>query len=571
MKWVFISILMFCTAIAKASTPLSHALLSGNTLVKPESVQKIIEKIIAKNLQNDYLTESKFGKLSIQIPPSVQHLKIPKNTMLQDILTTLGIKNQIEILIDPIQTSINFGRDSLKIKVQKIGINLFKIRAHWQVKELLAKSNSLKIVVPKGVFDRTFTISSNPVKISLRPETGPITANLSMIAELNNEGAKISLDHFETNLNDNLPRLQAELGALTIDKKPFELEIISNGHSIFTDEPTVRTQFQNFEPELMKNIQKQLGSIIEEKLSVLSEALQKQDPFKISFNSNEVLDQYSVHDAAIHNLFKDISSSFNFSYIQEIPKQNLFTTQVTSQVCIASDCLSDLWENSQISSNDTAAMINSNVGVIIYESWVQDIINSAPFQKRVSEFYKNTLKSPGVLLGTDGIKIHFNPTTNAITAVLNLKIDIKATAPQKNANGFVKVFDFAEKQLADIWENIAGSGQYVYLPVEISAKIKGIQHNSQGKKTLVLQTSIPFHSDGTIANTYGYQCNVQKMNAGIRKSLLASVKSSINASIPATINISLNDPIDIAGIKFSINQIMITANKGLLIGGDINE
>ena len=46
----------------------------------------------------------------------------------------------------------------------------------------------------------------------------------------------------------------------------------------------------------------------------------------------------------------------------------------------------------------------------------------------MSAFYKNVLNAPGVNLGNNGIKIHFDKTNNAIAAVLNLRIDIKETA-----------------------------------------------------------------------------------------------------------------------------------------------
>jgi len=573
MRWVFFFSFFVLNAIfAHADIQLSHSLVSGNVLLTPQSIQKIVQNIIVNKLQKNYLVQNKTTGLIIQVEPLQLNVKIPQKPLLQDILKTLGIQDQIQIFIDQIQTSINFENDSLKIKIEKVGDNRFKILAHWEIKKLVAESKSLKIAVPKGAFDQSFEIISQPVKISLNPEFGPISASLKMTADLSNNGSKISLDHFVTNLNDGKPRLKMELGPLTVNGKPLALEIDSNGETLVTDEPTIRTQFQNFEPQLMKSVQEQLGNIIQTKFTEISDTLQKQDPFKFSIESNEILDKYSFHNSSIDSLFRNISSNLVLSYIQELPKQKLFTTQISSEVCIASECLTNLFNSSEITNEDSAEITGSDGGMIIYESWIQNIINSAPFQKRIAELYKNSLHQPGVSLGSDGIKIHFDSGDNAIIVVLNLKIDIKATANNKNIfNSWSQFLDYSEKQLADVWENIAGSGQYVYLPVEITANINGIKLNAEGKKYLELRTSIPFYENGTISNRYDYQCNVQNMNAKTRGMLLSSVKNSISASIPTEIKISLENNLEFQGIKFGVNQVKITPHHGLLISGDINE
>jgi len=568
MKRMFIWLLLILTATAKAEIPLNRTLVSGNALITPSSIEKVVKQLIINKLKDNFDAQSSNGGLSLKTDASEHHLRIPEKAVLQEILRTLGISNKIQIVIEPINTSINFGSDSLKIKIVKTASNFFSIHAHWEIKELKAESKALKILVPKGLFDTPFVISSSPIKIGLNQKTGPITADVALTASLSSSGTKINLVKFDTNLDDSKQKLRVKLGKLTVNGKPLELEIKSNGQSIIADEPTIRAEFQNFEPELMKSVQKQLGGIIQKGFADLNNKLEDQDPFMVSFNSSEILDKYSLKNPAISTLFKDIKTDFFFSYIQELPNQNLFTTQVSSGICIGTECITNRWQPTLISVDDTTPMIGEDTGVILYESWVQNVINSEAFQKRVRTYYKNSLKSPGVFLGKQGIKIHFNPSKNAIVAVLNLMIDIKATADAATAMSSWSNFkNFTKKQLADAWENVAGSGQYVYLPVEITIKINGTKYDAQGKKFLELATDIPFHKNGTITNSYGYPSNVKNMNATIRKELLSSVQSEIGKALPSTIKIDLEEPIEMDGIKIDINQVKITKNKGLLVSG----
>ncbi len=570
MKLLLLCILLLQSPTTWADTPLSRTFVSGNALINQNSVEKIVKDLMVKGLKKDFDAENKYGGLSLKTDATEHRLNIPQNSILKDILSTLGISNQIKVLIDPIHTSINFGPDSFKININKTGTNVFSIKAHWEVAELVARSKALKIMVPKGAFDQSFTISSHPLLITLKPGSGSVTADISLTATLTNEGSKIKLESFDTNLDDLKQRLQVKLGKLTVNGKPLELEIMSNGESIYTDEPTIRAQFQGFEPELMKSVQQQLGNLIQKQFSAIAEKLENENPFKISLNSTKILSQYSYKNPAITALVKDIKADIIFSYLQELPRLNLFTTQVSSQICVGVDCLTKKWQSSPISTEDIGNIGSDDAGVILYESWVQNVINSVPFQKRIKEYYKKTITTPGVSLGDDGIKVHFNAEKNAITAVLNLKIDIKATGNGKNALSSWSSFkSYSKKQLADMWENIAGSGQYVYLPIEINVMIKGTENNSQGNKELVLETKLEQNSDGSVPNTYKYKCNVQNMNGSIRKELLTSIYSELKKSLPQGFKIGVGKPIELGGVNFFIHQAIITKNNGLLVSGGI--
>ena len=115
MKRLLLTLLMLVPAIANAdapTAPLSRNLITGNALVTPESIQKIVKAIIVKNLGKTYDTESSSSGLRLQIEGADYQLKIPEKPALHEILNTLGIADQLNAKIDPIQTTINFSPDS---------------------------------------------------------------------------------------------------------------------------------------------------------------------------------------------------------------------------------------------------------------------------------------------------------------------------------------------------------------------------------------------------------------------------------------------------------------------------
>ena len=302
----------------------------------------------------------------------------------------------------------------------------------------------------------------------------------------------------------------------------------------------------------------------------LTTTLQNEAPFRVSLESTNIINKYSLSDSPYAILFKGIAADFEFSYIQSLPSQNIFATQVSSQICIDTKCLDNVWGNSDIGTTDTSLMKGNDAGVILYESWIQNVVNSDAFQSRVQEYYTNSLSSPGVSLGTDGIKVHFSPSKNAVVAVLNLVIDIKATASPKGAWSSWSAFkSYYKDQLAGTWENIAGSGKYVYLPIEINFNFKGIQNNAEGIPELIINPEIPVRADGSVNNTYDSKSNLDKMNKSIRKALVNDVKTIISKSLPSSIKLAVDQPIEIEGVKFTIKQMLITKNKGLLVSGDI--
>jgi len=572
MKWTLLPLLLMTLPLSSyASTEAAPVnLLSGNAIISPAALQRVVKQVVVQNLQKNIDASNSLHGISINSDSSEHSITIPESPMLNQILDTLGIKNNVTISVSPIETSINFGPESLKIKIIKKDTNLFKLVAHWEISQLKARCHALKIHVPKGAFDRAFTITSSPIKIGLKPKSGPLTADLSILVKITDEGSKFTIGAFKTNLDDNSNKLQLQLGKLSVNGSPLELEIISNGKSIKTDELTVRKEFQRFEPQLMKIIEKKLSETIHSEFESLSDKLAAIEPVKVAFKTSDILDSYSLNNDVVRTVLRDISGEFMLNSFQDLPNQNLYSTRIASNICVGQSCLINMVNPSAISTVDTASMGTDEAGMILYESWLQNIINSDEFQSRVHSYYHQSIKSPGVEINSNGVKVHFNPSMNSIAAVLNLRIDIKATVDSSKAfNSWGNFFDFVKKQGADVWENIAGSGEYVYVPVEINFVIAQTTTFNQGKPQLKVIPKFPFHSDGTVTNNFRYYSNLSSMNATIRKELMKCVESEITKSIPKEMIIELSKPINLGGNNFYINRVLVTKNKGLLVSGDI--
>ncbi len=547
-----------------------HAFAGGNALLTAKTIQEATKQLIIGNLQKNINARNGANGIVIETEESEHHLSIPESAVLNDILKALGIRNELKIKLDPIRTSINFGSDSLKISVERTDINHFRIRTHWQIPQIVAKSTSLKIQVPKGTFDRAFSIVSSPVKISLDRRSGPLTADLDLDAVLTPEGSLFKLISFRTNLDDHRSRLRMQLGQLTVGGRPMSLEILTNGRTIRTDEPTIRNELRKFEPQLMTIVESKLADLIRSEFKQIAQKLEKEEPFKINFNSTDILKRYPSASPALQDLLKDITGDFMFSFIQEIPRLGIYSTQASTRLCIGNTCVYNKSKTSPITTVDIESMGQDNAGIILYESWVQNIVNSDPFQKRIRKYFKQTVDSPGIDLAKNGIRIHFNPLRNSITAVVNLRIDIKATCDAATKWDSWSAFrEFSRKRIADWWEQIAGSGDYVIVPVEINFSIKGTQLSSDGKQVIRIVPELPFGKTGKIRNTYHYPTNIHLMNASIREELLEAVRDEFQKPLPKEILISISEPIQFRGINFFINHGTVTPNGGLLISGSI--
>ena len=571
MKMMPLSLLLitgFSSAQAQDPGHVHHAFAGGNALLTAQTIQNATKQIIVQGLRKNLDARNGANGITIETEESEHHLSIPESAVLNDILKALGIRNEVRVKLDPIRTSINFGADSLKIDVKRTDINHFKIHTHWQIPQIVAKSTSLKIQVPKGTFDRAFSLVSSPVKIALDTRKGPITADLDLEANLTPNGSLFKILSFHTNLDDHQSRLKMKLGQLTVNGKPLRLEIETNDRIIQTDEPTIRNEIRKFEPQIMAIVEKKLGDLIRSEFREITTKLEKEEPFKIAFDSNEILSHQPSVNESVRKLLQNLTGDFLFSYIQEIPSLGIYSTQASTRICIGNACVNNSAKTSPITTVDLSAMGSDQAGIILYESWVRNIVDSIPFQNRLRRYFKETNHSAGIDLAKSGIRIHFNPARNAIAMVVNLRIDIKATCDASKAlDSWSALREFSRKRLADWWEKYTGSGDFVIVPVEINFAFKGSKTDSQGNSVIQIKPELPFKKKGSVLNTYRYPSNLHLMNASIREELLDALQEEFVKALPPEILISMDKPIQFKGLNFFIHQATVTKNGGLLISG----
>jgi hypothetical protein len=575
-------LLMMTPSLAWAQAP-GQTIITGNAVAKPEAIERVVRMAVADVMNGEF---SGVG-LSFKTHQIDQSVDIPVPTGdLKEILSILGIKNTVNVSLAPIEAKFVLPASALKITIQKLQPNRFQVNAKWSITQLTASSPKLAIKVPKGVFDQGFDIVSSPLQIGLAPKSKPITIELNLLTDLTEKGTKIHLVSLATNINAATakPDFFIKLGKLTVNGKPLEVEITTNGKKLLADEATIRAQFQQLEPSLVQTIRTKMKDVVQDQFSKIADEIEGEAPLKFKIDSNDLIQKFG-DKPVIQDLFGDLSVEFMLSYLQYVDKYKVFSGQVTSAVHF--DRLQYLWNSgatSAISTDDLKAIgTGDDIGIMVYESWLQNVVHSDLFQKRILDYY-NKNKSPGTSIGKDGVKLHFDPARNAIVIVINLEIDIKKTGGPDSSFG-----KRLKNGFGDAWENIFGSGKLVKVPVEITAKITGVQKDATGKSVLVITPERPLQN-GTFANHYHYTSNVNDMTSLVKSSLLDEVDSSIcdtaaqkeadqkkkdkNRVKPVLcegigqVRIPL-DVVDIKGYKFQPKKVTLTPNRGLLVTAEM--
>jgi hypothetical protein len=556
--------LMLITATASYGFDNEHSLITGNAIARPETIERVVRMAVANVMKGQFSGV----ELSLQTQSIEQTIAVPApEGELKEILNILGIKNSMNIELNPIKTRFVLPQSALKIDIKKIQPNRFQVKAKWSITRLSATSDRLSIRVPKGVFDAAFDITSSPLKIGLARNSRPITVELDLLTDLTPNGTKIHLVSLKTNINSApRPDFFITLGKLTVAGKPLEIEIMSNGKKLHADEAAIRAQFQLLEPGIIDTVRQKLKDVIQEQFSKIADQIESEAPIKFSFESNQLLGTLKPETLKklpwLPQMVGDMSGELILSYLQYVDRYKLFTGQAASTVCFNRGTIDCLWEmnpTSNISTDDLKAVGPADeIGILLYESWLQNLIHSDLFQKRIENLYNET-RNPGVKLGKSGVRVHLNPTKNAVVIVMNLEIDIKKTTKSDASLG--KKF---KDRFGDFWENLFGSGRAVQLPLEIAIRIKGIEKNANGKPELVLIPELPF-KNGTVINTYGYPSNVSSMTKLVRDAFLSSVRDQIAETLNGPIRIPFEKIIDINGFKFLPKNISITPNHGILI------
>jgi hypothetical protein len=212
----------------------------------------------------------------------------------------------------------------------------------------------------------------------------------------------------------------------------------------------------------------------------------------------------------------------------------------------------------------------ADAGIVVYDSFLQNFVNSSVFQARLRTFFQTISSDPGTDLGKDGIRVHLNPSNQSLDIILNLNIDMNAVA--KADPSWSSRFTTS---LGAAYEKHFGVGKIVKVPVQIMAKWGGFKHqigaNGVDEHFIALNTTLPFHADGTILNTYHADSNLDQVEPTIRKALLKKVQLKITKAIPAVIKIPLSseEQFMVNGILLSPLKMVITPNGGLMFTGSV--
>jgi hypothetical protein len=440
------------------------------------------------------------------------------------------------------------------------------------VSELKVTAKTVSIKVPAGAFDRPFRIDSNGVTMGLSRRSTPIKLELRLLFELNDLGSRIRVIGYRTNLKDRShPNFYVDLGRLTLDKQPLRLQVVSNGQSLIAEEPTIRAQFQQSEPQIVRTLRAKVSEAIEENVKTIAEKIESAPLIKFSLNSTDVIDPTDFNQN-LKKLLSGIQMDFIFSYLQYIQESNLFSAQIAGRFCVDDTCLMNSSRTSAIGMKDVNLMsAQDDAGVVLYESILQDLVHSEKFQERIRRYFNSENKTAGVNLSSSGLRLRFDPNSNAVAAIVNLDIDILKTIKANSSFG-----ERLKLSLGDLIEYYFGSGKTVKVPLEIKFKIKGIIEDAAQQSQLGISVSLPFTGDGSyIAPTNcppGWcQSNVSSMTNVVRKSFMNTLRQEFEAMLPKAMVIPVNRAITVRDFAFKPKTIKITPNRGLLISGDLKD
>ncbi|MBC7397271.1 MAG: hypothetical protein H7333_07485 [Bdellovibrionales bacterium] len=490
-KMIRLALILVSIGLYSASAHADHSVRVGNAVLKPGALEKIIRGVIVSTLGGDLSRD----QLTLRIDRFEQSLVVasPKPA-LKEILDILGLKNRLAVTVAPIQAHFTLPESALKIQIKNTSENSFLINAQWSITQLRASTSTVSIKVPAGFFPQAFTINSSPIQIALAPRSRAVEFASTFSAELSEEGTKIRLLDFKTNLETaNHPNFAITMGKLTVNGRPFTLEIQSNGQTLTASESHIRAQFQTLEKSLAGTIRINLADLVRKQTRIQAHAIESQAPFKYSANSSEWLEKLTMRDS-VRTLLGGVNFDFLFTYLQAVKTVGAYSAQIAAKICLDGQCLSDYGDASPIGADDLALMQkNDDIGAIVYESMIQTLVHSDPFQKRISAFYASAGASPGVTLAPAGVKVYLDPHKNALVAVINLEIDIKKTFKEGTPFG-----RRLQRRIGDIWELWFGSGKVVKIPVEVDFIISGLVQDREGKPIIMLTTELPVQADGAI-------------------------------------------------------------------------
>ena len=541
----------------------------ANTLIRNESVEAVVRGMIARSLNGD----TRGTRLEIETPAYDQTLPLPSPAPeLKQILDVLGVGDHLDLRVNPVKAVFELPSSSLDIGVRKLEGNRFEVTAAWMITGFTAETGRLTVQVPEGVFDRAFTIDSSPIRLGLKPGSRPIELRLRLLLDLTDDGTRISLTGYHINLNGRRPpSFFLTLGRLTLDGEPLQLEIGSNGQSVLATEERIREQFQLETPRILQSLLDRMSVAIREKVALLAKRIEEQPPLRLTLLSDDLIRDSGLGQD-IRDFLAGIRTDLMFSHLQYLEREKLFSAQIAARFCFDGSCLLDRSPPDRTSPDGLAWMPPTDtVGVMFYESTFRDLIHSGPVQQRIRKLYLDSGPSPGVALAPAGVKIRFNPAGNAVSAILNLEIDIAKTVSSNSSFG-----DRISRELGDLIETLFGSGSTVKVPLEIGFRIGEITPAPDGSSLLAIRSTLPFGADGAWippANCPKDWCqsNVGSMTSYVRKSLMKSLQEEFRKIVPDRILLPVRRDMEVRDFSFNPKNARITPDHSLLISGVLRD
>jgi hypothetical protein len=541
----------------------------GNTLIRQDSIETVVKGMVARIINADVNGSSiTFGSGGMKEVIPIQ----PKDDTFREVLQLLGIKDRVTYTISPLKIRFTLPEQGLKIQIKTLSADTFEVKAKWQIDELKVSAERLAIRVPQGLFDHPFEIESKPLKVGMKAGSAPFRFELNVLTTLKPEGTRIRIQSFSTNiLSRTRPEFFLTLGPLTVDKKPLSIDISSGDTVLHAGEAQIRTELQKLEPEVVSQLRTRIAGAIEENLKVATQRAEDAPPLKYSVNTDDLL-RTNPAGPAVRSLIGGITGDFIFSYLQYSREANLFSTEIAARVCFDGQCLNPNGNSTTIGTPDLNTLgSNDGIGIMLYESFVREIVHTRLFQERIAKVYSLMGPSPGVELSEYGVRVGFDPSKNSITAVLNLLIDIKKTIKENTPFG-----ERLRLRFGDLIEQWFGSGKLVQIPVELDFNLIGIYPDNQGNPNVMVTTSLPFNAQGDYIpprSCAENRCpsNLNKMTSFVRKGFLESVRKEFQRILQPTILIPIGRTLQVQDFEFHPRFVRITPNRGLLISADLTD
>lgn len=539
----------------------------GNTLIRQDSIETVVKGIVARIINADVNGSTiTFGAEGMREVIPIE----PKDDTFREVLQLLGIRDRLSYSISPLKIKFSLPEQGLSIQIKPTAPDTFEVKARWQIDTLKVTADRLSIRVPKGLFDQPFQIESKPLKVGMKEKSPPFRFELSLLTMLKPEGTRIRIQSFTTNiLSRNRPEFFLTLGPLTVDSKPLSLDIQSGETVLRAGESDIRRELQKLEPEVVTQLRARIAGAIEDNLKLATQRAEEAPPLKYSVSTDDLL-QTNPAGPAVRQLIGGITGDFVFSYLQYAKEANLFSTQISARVCFDGSCLKTDGSSTSIGLPDLNVMgPKDGVGIVLYESFLKEIVHTPLFQQRIARVYSMLGPSPGVSLSGQGVRVAFDPVRNSLVAVLNLEIDIKKTVRENTPFG-----ERLRLGLGDLIERYFGSGKFVQIPVELDFHLIGIFPDNQGNPNILVTSSLPFDAKGnyipprTCPQAY-CPSNVGQMTAFVKKSFMASVQNEFQRILQPSILIPIGRTLRVQDFEFHPSFVRITPNKGLLISADL--